>query len=151
MKRSKIVLPIHLVWTTKNREGWMVPEIEERVHRSLFSKAEGLGVSVLAIGGMPDHVHIAVLLPSTVTVAMLVKQLKGASQNLASEVLLGRRVLWQEGYGAFGFSMNHAKKVIVYIRTQKQRHAQNQLWFTLETSEEEIPTPSHPEGAPRSV
>jgi putative transposase len=151
MKRSKIVLPIHLVWTTKNREGWIVPEIEERVHRSLFSKAEELGASVLAIGGMPDHVHIALLLPSTITVAMLVKQLKGASQNLASEVLLGRRVLWQEGYGAFGFSMNHAKKVTAYIRTQKQRHAQDQLWPTLENSDEEAPITPHPEGASRSA
>lgn len=111
VKRSKIVMPLHLVWTTKNREGWISAEIEERLYRILFAKAEELKAKVLAIGAMPDHIHIAVLLPSTITVAALVKQLKGASQNLASEALLGRTVFWQEGYGAFAFQINARHRV----------------------------------------
>ena len=139
VKRSKIVIPLHLVWTTKNREGWITPEIEEQIHRALFAKAGALKAKVLAIGGMPDHVHIAVLLPSTITVAALVKQLKGASQNLASEALLRRTVFWQEGYGAFAFQIGARHRVITYIQNQKEHHAQNTLWPTLETTDEEIP------------
>ena len=127
VKRSKIVIPLHLVWTTKNREGWITPEIEEQIHRALFAKAGALKAKVLAIGGMPD------------TVAALVKQLKGASQNLASEALLRRTVFWQEGYGAFAFQINARHRVITYIQNQKERHAQNTLWPTLETTDEEIP------------
>ncbi|WP_394794025.1 transposase [Armatimonas sp.] len=127
VKRSKIVIPFHLVWTTKNREGWITPEIEEQIHRALFAKAGALKAKVLAIGGMPD------------TVAALVKQLKGASQNLASEALLRRTVFWQEGYGAFAFQINARHRVITYIQNQKERHAQNTLRPTLETTDEEIP------------
>ena len=139
MKRSKIVIPLHLVWTTKNRERWITSEIEERLYRALYAKSEELKVTVLTIGGMPDHVHIAVLFPATLTVANFVKQLKGVSQTLASDVLLGHRVLWQEGYGAFAFQIGLQNRVIHYIQNQKEHHNQSSLWPILEITDEEVP------------
>ncbi|MCC6170258.1 MAG: transposase [Caldilineaceae bacterium] len=47
----------HLVWTTKQREPWLTPEVEPVIHDLLRAKAIGLGATVFALNGTVDHVH----------------------------------------------------------------------------------------------
>jgi putative transposase len=122
VRRSKITVPLHLVWRTKNNDPWIEPCIERRLHRAIVAEATALEAQVLAINGTQNHVHLAVLFPATVRICDFVKQLKGASSRLATTELLGRSVYWQEGYGAFAFQINLAPKVIGYIRRQKEHH-----------------------------
>ena len=141
MKRSKIVLPVHLVWSTKHRQPWIHSELEPHLHRALVAEALAQKAQILAIGGMPDHVHLAVLLPATVSLALFVKQLKGMSSRLVTTQLLPQEgFCWQEGYGAFAFQVELTDRVVAYIQQQKQHHAQHEgLWHALEETEVDVP------------
>ncbi len=109
MRRSRIVSPMHFVWTTHERMPLLTGEVRRSVHRCLTAKAEELGCEVLALGGMPDHIHIAVMFPATVTYSRFIHLLKGASSHLVKEATETPDAFfyWQEGYGAFGYSRSH--------------------------------------------
>ncbi|MDR3406519.1 MAG: transposase [Chthoniobacter sp.] len=53
-------LHYHLVFSTKNREGWIGQEIEGRVWEFLGGIARQNGLKPIIVGGMSDHIHMAV-------------------------------------------------------------------------------------------
>ncbi|MDW8101156.1 MAG: transposase [Anaerolineae bacterium] len=64
-----------------------------------------MGCTVLALNGMPDHVHLVVSFPSTIAIADLVKQVKGVSSHFVNETLEPEpQFKWQGSYGAFTVS-----------------------------------------------
>jgi REP element-mobilizing transposase RayT len=133
MSRSLIVLPIHFVWATQGRMEWITPEWEPRIYTSIRTQAKKMGCEVLALGGMPDHIHLAVLFGSSVSVGEFMKQIKGATSRLVREVLAEESPFyWQEGYGAFGFHRAFTPKVVHYIENQKRHHASGKIWHSLE-------------------
>jgi REP element-mobilizing transposase RayT len=71
-------------------------------------------------------------MPTVLSPAKLMQQVKGVSSRFASEHLLptGELFVWQEGYGTFSFSRSHRDRVIAYIRNQKQHHASGEVWTT---------------------
>ncbi len=47
----------HLVWTTKNREPLLTPDIELRVHGFIRHEADKFGAPLFFINGVADHIH----------------------------------------------------------------------------------------------
>jgi REP element-mobilizing transposase RayT len=76
MHRSKTEIYLHLVWATYRRLPLILPEIEAPVHGLIAGEARRVGCDVLAVGGMPDHVHLALRLPPALAVAKLMQQMK---------------------------------------------------------------------------
>ena len=142
MHRSKVVSPMHFVWATRERLPLITSEIAADLYRCLESEASRAGCEVLAIGGMPDHVHLAVMFPATISYSKFMQQLKGTTSKLMKNLLPPETYFyWQEGYGAFGFSPKEINAVIAYINHQERHHNRNQLWPTLEqTYEDVLPT-----------
>ncbi|MGB8647120.1 MAG: IS200/IS605 family transposase [Anaerolineae bacterium] len=116
----------HLVWTTKNREPMLTPDIELRVHGFLRREAEKLGAPLFFISGVADHVHALVSIRPAIAPAELVKQLKGSSSHFATTEL-HRDLYWQEGYGILSISEADVPRVLEYIKCQKQHHADKRL------------------------
>ena len=139
---------VHLVWSTHRRLPLIVPSIREDLYTCLHVRGDRVRCLVLAVGGMPDHVHVAVRLHQTVSVSNLAQELKGGSSYEMGRVqrYASTRLAWQEGYGAFSFAENDLATVVRYIRTQPDRHARN-AWLI---GEWEVPetTPTNPEGSP---
>jgi putative transposase len=133
---SKIVVYLHFVWTTKGRAQWLIPELEPKVYAVIVGEAQKLGCQVLAINGMPDHVHLLVQSPASAAPMRLMQKLKGVSSRVVGESLGIQGALWQEGYGVFSLSRDDVSRVQGYIENQKQRHAQKTTWATLEESDE---------------
>jgi putative transposase len=48
----------HFVWTTKNREPLLMPDIEANAHRFLHAEAKKLYAPLFVIGGIEDHLHV---------------------------------------------------------------------------------------------
>ncbi len=139
MRRNKLEVFVHFVWATWDRAPLITPEVERRLYRSIFSEAEKLGCTVLALNGVSDHVHLLVKMPSTVTMATLMKQVKGVSSNFANDELFAdRRFKWQGGYGAFSVSRWDVDKIMGYIRKQKSHHAEQTVRPEFEETFEEI-------------
>ena len=57
---------LHFVWRTKDSMPLLTPRIEPIAHKYLVHRAlETAGCIVHAVGGIEDHVHMAVSLPPT--------------------------------------------------------------------------------------
>ena len=98
--------------------------LEARLRAALVAKCGELRCVPLAVGGMPDHMHLLVQVHAAVDVATLVKELKGASSHLIThEVAPGTRFKWQASYGAFTVSPDLVPVVQTYIARQIQHHA----------------------------
>ncbi len=75
---------VHCVWSTWDRAPDLVGEVEATVYRSLRAECARMGVEVLALSGVADHVHLLVRLPPSVSLAGVMKQCKGASSHLVT-------------------------------------------------------------------
>ena len=121
---SKVQLPIHFVWATIDRRPILIPAIERHAYRIIENKAQQLKTTVLALGGMPDHIHLAVLFSPNITIAAFVQQVKRAANNAINESY-GDKITfaWNPGYSAFAFPYGRRQIVIDYINHQKTHHA----------------------------
>jgi putative transposase len=123
----------HLVWSTKNRQPLLTPQVEKHIHGYLTSKAVGLKGVVYVIGGTVDHVHIVVAIPPAISVAKFVGQVKGvASTRFNKSGLSDVRFEWQAEYGAFSFDAKRLPNYAAYVRRQKEHHAEGTIIPVLE-------------------
>ena len=78
---------------------------------------------VYRIGGMPDHVHLLVGLPSDLSVAKFVQELKSiTSVWLKANPHFPDFNHWGKEYAAFTYSAKEKDVVINYIKSQKEHH-----------------------------
>ena len=72
---------------------------------------------------MPDHVHLLLALPSTVSLAKAMQLLKGGSSKWIHDTHpAAEDFRWQIKYGAFSVSRSVLDQTIRYIRTQEAHH-----------------------------
>ena len=133
MARKRIALYVHLIWRTWDNQPLITPEIERRLYRLIQSEADKAGCTVLALNGSVDHVHLVVSLPTTLTIATLMKQVKGVSSNFVNKVWQPEEPFkWQGGYGAFTISRWDVEKIVNYVKRQKEHHQTTEIWEDLE-------------------
>ena len=114
----------HLVWATKNREPIIDPENEARLYAYIIAKSAELGVYVYAINGWCDHIHMIVSIPPKLSVAEVVKHVKGASSHFMGES--GISFAWQRGYGVLTLGERQRAVAEAYFLNQKSHHQQQE-------------------------
>jgi len=118
---SKIL--IHYVFSTKNRERIITAPLQERLWSYMGGIARENNMIALAIGGIEDHVHLLIILPTTLSIAKAIQLIKGSSSKWVHDTYPNyNNFKWQEGYGAFSVSISRKKDIISYINTQKNHH-----------------------------
>lgn len=123
----------HLVWSTKNREPLLTPQVEPIIHNFLRTKAIGLGATVFALNGIDDHVHVVASIPPRIAVAKFVGQIKAvASTKFNNRYPDHPSFFWQEEYGAFSFDGKRLPNYIAYVERQKEHHAKQRTIPILE-------------------
>jgi putative transposase len=123
MANTYTALFYHLVFSTKNREPYIKPEIEERVWAYIGGVARKHGLTALQVGGVEDHVHALVMAAPTHAPSEIVQWLKGDSSKwIHVEFAKLRGFVWQDGYGAFTISKSNVPAVISYIQMQRAHH-----------------------------
>ncbi|MFQ5614488.1 MAG: IS200/IS605 family transposase [Anaerolineae bacterium] len=130
-------LHYHLIWATYQREPFLVDNIERQVYGTILNKAKELNCIVHAIGGIEDHIHLAVSIPPKLAVAEVIRHLKGASAyyvNHQSQTAAAFK--WQGGYGALSFGDRSLETIVAYIRNQKEHHRQRTTIAIYERVEE---------------
>ena len=97
--------------------------------------AHDKGAFTHAVGGMPDHIHVAVSIPPTISVSEYVQRLKGSSSRYLNKTLEFPEldgVTWQRGFNVDTFTKRALPDVVSYIEHQAERHASNDLWQSFE-------------------
>ena len=133
MRENFTQLYLHCVWATWDRLPLITPDIQKVVYGSIIGKCDRLGCTVIAIGGIEEHVHLLTGVPPTLTVSELIKHVKGSSSHLINhEIKPGEFFKWQGGYGAFTVSRKDLDLVANYIKNQAIHHRQKSLIYDWE-------------------
>lgn len=113
----------HTVFSTKLRNPLITPEVEARLFPFIGGIVRDLRSELLAINGMPDHVHLLVRYRADLSHSDLLRHIKGRSSKWIHETFSQlQHFAWQEGYGGFTVSKSAVPAVEDYIRRQKEHH-----------------------------
>jgi REP element-mobilizing transposase RayT len=113
----------HCVFSTKERRNLIPPALQERLWPYLGGIARENRMTALAIGGIENHAHILLSVPSTLSIAKALQIIKGASSKWVHETFPEyRRFGWQEGYGAFSIGVSQIDTTVAYIQNQVEHH-----------------------------
>ncbi|TMQ34940.1 MAG: IS200/IS605 family transposase, partial [Planctomycetota bacterium] len=85
MPQSFASLHVHIIFSTKNREPFLSPEIETRLYEYIGGILRAEGASLIAAGGMPDHVHLLVSLTRDHSLAGVARLIKANSSKWIHE------------------------------------------------------------------
>ena len=116
-------LYIHYVFSTKNREAIIAEHVQERIWAFMGGIARENRMKALCIGGVADHVHLLISMPTTISVAKTMQLIKGGTTAWVHDTYPGmRHFAWQEGYGAFSVGERDLDTEIAYINNQREHH-----------------------------
>ena len=114
---------IQVVFAVKNRNCLILPEWEERLYKYISGIVQNKGQKMLAINGMPNHIHFCIGMKPSCCLSDLVREVKKSSNEFINEEKFSRyKFNWQEGFGSFSYSHSHIDNVIKYIMNQKKHH-----------------------------
>ena len=123
MANTYTALHYHVIFSTKNREPWLVRDIEQRVWGFIGGFACAHKMTALQVGGVEDQVHALVTAPPTIAPFQIAQFLKGGSSKwIHEEFTAPRNFGWQDGYGAFTVSKSKIPDTITYIQNQREHH-----------------------------
>jgi REP element-mobilizing transposase RayT len=114
---------VQFVFAVKYRNGLIIPSLKEELYQYISGIIKHHNHKLLAINGMPDHIHIFIGMRPTQSISDLMQDIKGSSSKWINEKkFLKVKFEWQEGYGAFSYSKSQVDNVINYIKNQEQHH-----------------------------
>ena len=123
MANTYACLKYHLIFSTKSREPWLKPEIEERIWAYLGGIARQNHMTPLQMGGTDDHIHILFGAPPSCRQAKSPSYSKGGSSTWVHATFPDMHSFaWQDGYGAFTVSKSNVPEVSAYIKKQREHH-----------------------------
>ncbi len=123
MANTYTQLYIHLVFAVKNRNALIKKEWKDDLEKYITGIVQNNKHKLLAIGSMPDHIHIFIGYNVNQLLPNLVEQIKTSSNAWIKEKNLSSfKFEWQKGYGAFSHSRKQLDTVVNYILTQEEHH-----------------------------
>ena len=109
---------VHCVFSTAERKNLI--DDPERLRQYVSGIARQKKISLIAIGGTTNHLHLLIALPPAIALAKVIQDLKGNSSKWINELRKG--FAWQQGYGAFGVSESRRDATIAYLLGQEEHH-----------------------------
>ncbi|HVE57879.1 MAG TPA: IS200/IS605 family transposase [Pyrinomonadaceae bacterium] len=113
----------HCVFSTKARRSMLTPALQSRLFSYMGGIARENKIKLLAAGGIDDHVHLLISIPSTISISKTMQLIKGGSSKWIHETFEEHRLFeWQEGYGAFSIGISDVERTVNYINNQAEHH-----------------------------
>ena len=123
MPNTYTQIHIQFIFAVKYRNGLISPSFKVELYQYISGILKQHNHKLLAINGMPDHIHIFIGMRPTQSISDLMQDIKGSSSKWINEKkFLKIKFEWQEGYGAFSYSKSHVNSVIKYIKNQEEHH-----------------------------
>ena len=114
---------IQIVFAVQGRQSLIKPTWENELYKYITGIITNKGQKLLAINGMPDHIHILIGMKPNCNLSDLVREIKKSSNKYINENKFTKFTFkWQSGFGAFSYSHSAFSNVIRYIENQKEHH-----------------------------
>ncbi len=116
---------VHLVFAVKHRDALIKKEWKNDLEKYITGIVQNHKHKMLAIGAMPDHIHIFIGYNVNQLIPDLVEAIKTSSNKWIKENGLSKfKFDWQIGYGAFTHARSQLDTVINYVLSQEEHHQQ---------------------------
>ena len=112
---------LHLIFSTKDRQPLITPEVRNDLFAYLGGIIRELKGTALIVNGTSDHVNMLVRIRPVHAVAQIARLVKANSSKWMHEKW-NVRFAWQTGYGAFSVSESNVSVVSRYIAEQEEHH-----------------------------
>lgn len=114
---------VHLVFAVKHREALIQKTWKDELEKYITGIIQNHKHKLLAIGAMPDHIHIFIGYNLSHLIPDLVEEIKTSSSAWIKKNRLSKfKFEWQKGYGAFTHARSQLDTVIKYVLTQEEHH-----------------------------
>ena len=112
-----------IVFGTKNREKTLIAPNRHELFKYIWGILKKKNCHLYRINGVEDHLHIVTHLHPSVSLASLIKDIKLASSDfIKSNNIFQKFGGWQDGYGAFTYSIKEKDRLIEYVKNQEEHH-----------------------------
>lgn len=112
-----------IVIGTKFREKVLTKNNREELFKFINGILKNKKCVLYQVNGVEDHIHIVTHIHPTVALASLVKDIKLAcSLYIKENNLFPHFKGWQDGYGAFTYSLKEKDRLIAYVQNQEEHH-----------------------------
>ena len=123
MANTYTQIHIHAIFAVRNRGSLIQQEWKGELYKYITGITQTHKHKLIAINGMPDHVHLFIGMRPHQSLADLMQDIKGSSSKwINNRKFLRGRFEWQEGYGAFSYGKSQIGDVMAYIRDQEVHH-----------------------------
>jgi len=123
MANTYTQIHIHAVFSVQNRECIIAKHWQDELYKYITGILQNNHHKLLAINGMPDHIHILFGMRATQSLSDLLQDIKGNSSKWINErKFVSSKFSWQEGYGAFSYGKSQLPQIIQYIEKQQEHH-----------------------------
>ena len=131
---SFVKIWVHLVFSTKNRENFLTPDIRYDVHKHIIGNCKEKEIFLQAINGYTEHLHCLISLGKEQTISNISQLIKGESSFwINKNKLTSTKFMWQDDYFAVSVSESQVGQVVRYIKNQEAHHAKKS--FAVEVDE----------------
>ena len=114
---------VHLVFSPKNKNALIGKNWKSNLEKYITGIVQNHGHKLLAIGAMPDHIHIFVGYNVNHLIPDLVEEIKTSSNSwIKKNKFSNFNFEWQKGYGAFSHSRSQLDNVVKYVLNQETHH-----------------------------
>ena len=114
---------IQSIFAVKKRTGLIQKQWKGELYKYITGVIQSHNHKLLAINGMPDHVHVFFGMRPTQSLSDLMQDIKGSSSKWINDKnFINDKFEWQEGYGAFSYGKSQVAKVITYVQNQELHH-----------------------------
>lgn len=123
MANTYTQLYIQLVFAVRGRQQ-LIPQVHKaEVYKYITGVIQQRKHKLMAINGMPDHIHIFISCHPNQSLSDLVQEIKTASTKyIKKQPWMKSDFSWQRGFGAFSYSRSHIERVAKYIANQEVHH-----------------------------
>ncbi|MDR7369867.1 IS200/IS605 family transposase [Flavobacterium aquidurense] len=123
MANTYTQLYIHIIFAVKGRQNLISANWKNEIYKYITGIITNKEQKLIAINGMPDHIHILIGLKPDKSISDLVRDIKSNSSKFINDrKWINGKFEWQTGFGAFSYSHSQLTNVIKYIQRQEEHH-----------------------------
>jgi putative transposase len=123
MAQTLVCLMTHVIFSTRNREPSITPEVEPELFAYIGGILKNNESRLLNAGGTKDHIHLLISQSKNIALSSLMKDVKKDSSSwIKTKGREFRNFYWQDGYGAFSVGRHDVPALKQYLAGQKEHH-----------------------------
>ncbi len=134
MANTYTQIHIQAIFAVKFRIGLVGAAWKEELYKYITGIVQSHNHKMLAINGMPDHLHAFFGMRPTQSLSDLMREVKGRSATWVNEMgFVKGHFEWQSGYGAFSYAKSDVKRIAQYVINQEMHHRTTPFMVEYET------------------